>query len=289
MLIDLQLHSTYSDGYLTPTELVKFIARQGIRAVALTDHNTVSGLYEFRRACRSQNIKPITGLELYVKLHRWHFNVLWYNFDDADPVLHNLLRDSQRRRRRNARIILERLVKRGFRIRIDSVLDKYNHYVPINHLVDDILEIPANLAKVKREQNLTEPEEGDFIGEYLRNKSIGVFHESYIDLERVVALKKRLGGQLILCHPAKQLSLSLELFTDLKNAGLDGVEKMTPHHSYGAIMYIQRLSRMLDWTETGGSDFHRFEGRHQPVQHAWEYFSIDSRWLRGVNRIIGKI
>ncbi|MBU4375047.1 PHP domain-containing protein, partial [Patescibacteria group bacterium] len=64
MLIDLQLHSTYSDGYLTPTELAGFLAKQGVKIAALTDHNTVGGLDEFRQACRACKIKPITGVEL---------------------------------------------------------------------------------------------------------------------------------------------------------------------------------------------------------------------------------
>jgi predicted metal-dependent phosphoesterase TrpH len=62
MLIDLQLHSTYSDGYLTPTQIVKFIAKHGIKVAAITDHNTVSGLYEFRNSCKKYKIKPITGI-----------------------------------------------------------------------------------------------------------------------------------------------------------------------------------------------------------------------------------
>ncbi len=289
MLIDLQLHSNYSDGYLRPSEVARYIARQGVKVASLTDHNTVSGMGEFRHTCHHLGIKPVTGLELYVKLHRWNFNVLWYNYDDSDPALHDLLRDSQRRRRRNVRRALQRLVVRGFKIRIDQILDKYNHYVPINHVVGEILGVPGNLAKVKRELNLDEPREGDFIREYLRNKSIGILHESYIDLERVAALKKRIGGQLILCHPAKQLGLSPELFSDFKNAGIDGVEKLSPHHGYDAIMYIQQISRPLDWIETGGSDFHVFEGSRQGIRSAWEYFTIDSRWLRDVEKIIGKI
>lgn len=112
MYIDLQLHSTYSDGYLTPTEVVKFIAKQGVKAAALTDHNTVGGLDEFRLACRQYNIKPITGLEIYVKLHSRRFNIIWYNFDDTDPELHDMLRDSQMRRRRKVRFILNKLVEK---------------------------------------------------------------------------------------------------------------------------------------------------------------------------------
>ena len=62
MLIDLQTHSTYSNGYLTPNELVRFIAKQGVKIAALTDHNTVGELSESRQVYRKYNIKPIMGV-----------------------------------------------------------------------------------------------------------------------------------------------------------------------------------------------------------------------------------
>ena len=121
MLIDLQFHSTYSDGYLTPTELVKFISKQGVKIASLTDHNTVGGLDEFRIACKKYKIKAITGIEIYTKLNNHKFNILWYNFNDSDPKLHNILRDSQLRRRKQFRVLLKKLIKRGYKINITKI------------------------------------------------------------------------------------------------------------------------------------------------------------------------
>jgi len=154
MLIDLQLHSTYSDGYLSPTEVAKFVSKKGVKIAALTDHNTVGGAHEFKKACKQLKIKPITGLELYVKLGSKKFNLLWYNFDETDPELHDMLRDSQRRRRRLFRAALDRLVGNGFMINVDNILDKYNHYVPLNHVVDDLLREGKNVVKMKKELKL---------------------------------------------------------------------------------------------------------------------------------------
>ena len=60
--IDLQFHSTYSDGSLTPTKLVNFLAKQKIKVASLTDHNTVAGLDEFFSACKKKEIKTISGI-----------------------------------------------------------------------------------------------------------------------------------------------------------------------------------------------------------------------------------
>jgi len=286
MLIDLQLHSTYSDGYLTPTELVKFISEQGVKIASLTDHNTVGGLDEFKTACKKYNIKPITGLELYIKLNGKRFNVLWYNFDNNSPGLHKILRNSQIRRHGQTRKILKKLQERGFNIKIDKILDKYTHYTPINHVIDNICSVPANLIKIKKELNNKNPQEGEIIHKYFRNYEIGILRESYIDITRIFKLRKKIGGQIILCHPAKYAYIKKDNWKKFKQMGIDGVEILSPHHSIGAIMYSQYLARELNFIETGGSDFHRHEGNNYLIQNSWQYFKINSKLLKGVDKII---
>ena len=63
MLIDLQLHSTYSDGYLTPNQLADFLSVNNIKVAALTDHNTIGGLDEFKSAFEKKKNKTISGGE----------------------------------------------------------------------------------------------------------------------------------------------------------------------------------------------------------------------------------
>ncbi len=287
MLIDLQTHSTYSDGYLTPTELVKFIAKQGVKIAALTDHNTVGGLGEFRQACRKYNIKPITGLELYVKLGNRRFNVLWFNFDDTDAELHHILRNSQNRRRNKIRQTLLKLEQSGFTIDIEKTLNKYAYYTPINKIIDDVWSIPANRARIKKELNNKKPRENEIIHAYFRDPKISILNESYIEIKKVLKLRKKIGGQIILNHPAKHRYIKKTTWQELKKIGVDGVEVLSPHHSIGAVMYIQYLAHELRFIETGGSDFHRFEGNRHLLQNSWQYFKINSKYLKGIEKIIG--
>lgn len=287
MLIDLQLHSTYSDGYLTPTELAKYISKQGIKVAALTDHNTVSGLPEFCKACQRLNIKPIVGLELYVKMGNKKLNILWYNFDINSPELHDLLRDSQSRRRIIFRNTLLRLKRRGFIINVDKILDKYHHYIPLNHVIDDILAVRKNCLKIKRELKIKEIREEDVISNYLQNPRVGRLVNSYININKISKLKKKLGGKIILCHPAKYGHVKKDLWPQFKKLGVDGVELLSPHHSYGSIASIQHSIREFGFITTGGSDFHRLEKGKVLVKESWKYFRIDSKMLSGVKDIIG--
>lgn len=283
MLIDLQLHSTYSDGYLTPAELVDFLLSNNVSLASLTDHNTIRGQKQFRQACSRNHIRTIPGLEIYTKLNHKRFNVLWYNYRD-DPELHKLLRNSQIRRRNNVRRILNRL---DFRLDVEKTLDKYTIYIPINHIIDDILEDRGNREKIKKELDIKDIRRKDVADNYLLNKDIGVLRESYIDIKRVLKLREKIGGVLVLNHPGKYGNqLDEDFIGRLKELGVDGIEKMSPHHSYGQIMYIQYLTRRYDLVETGGSDFHVSAGNNYPLQNSWEYFGIDDSQLRRIQEII---
>lgn len=287
MLIDLQLHSTYSDGFLTPKELASFLSHQGVKVASLTDHNTVGGLAQFREACAKKGIKAINGMELYVSYKNKKMNMLWYNFDEDDEAMHKVLRNSHVRRRGSVRRILEKLVSRGFKLDIEKVLDKYIRYIPINYIVEDLWENPSNRAKIKKELNKKNPREEDIIFAYFKNPAIGKLRETYIGLETILKLRKKAGGQLILNHPGKYSSIKQKNWGDLKKLGVEGIELISPHHSIGAVMYMQGLAAKLDFITTGGSDFHRHEGDSYLIQNYSQYFRIDSKYLKGVEKIIG--
>ncbi len=286
MLIDLQLHSTYSDGYLTPTEVAEFIAAQKVKIAALTDHNTIRGQHEFARACQKLGLKAIPGLELYARYNHIRFNLLWFNFKD-DPALHNLLRETQIRRKNQLRRILKKLRQLGLQVEIEKTLDKFTHYAPINRIIDELRRWPANCQQFKKELGKKHPREEEIIKHYFYNPKIGILRESYVNVNRVIKLREKIGGQLILNHPAKYSWIKKGFWHKLKVLGFDGIELISPHHSITAVMYMQQLARELDFIETGGSDFHRFEGGDALVQHAWQYLRIDSALLRGIEKIIG--
>jgi len=286
MLIDLQVHSTYSDGYLTPTELAGFLAKNNIKVASLTDHNTLGGQPEFARACQRHKIKTVPGLELYVTLNHRKFNILWFNYRDSSR-LHKILRESQIRRRDKVRKALNRLKRRGLKTNTEETIDKYTHYIPLNQVVWEVFGMPGNKKVITRVLGNKNPREEEIIREYFRNHQFGILNESYINIKRILELRKKVGGQIILNHPGKHNQLGREFLQKLKKLGIDGIEILSPHHSVGAAMYAQQMARELNFIETGGSDFHRHEGGGFPLQNSLEYFRIDSKYLKGVEKIIG--
>lgn len=286
MLIDLQVHSTYSDGYLTPSKLADFLSANNIKIAALTDHNTVGGLDEFKIACENKKIKTINGLELYVKSGHKKFNLLWYNFYKNSADLHDLLRTSQTMRRRQIRNGLMKLKRRGFKIDENLLVDKFNHYIPLNRLIDCIIKIPTNKKIIVKKLKTANPSQDEILINIFKNKAFAKISESYIGLKQILKLRKTIHGQLILNHPGKHNQLDRKFIDSLKTLGIDGLEIISPHHSIGAIMHLQRLAREYKLIMTGGSDFHRFESMSAGLNSCYNYFRIDANYLTGIKKII---
>ncbi|MBI4779470.1 hypothetical protein HY797_03395 [Candidatus Falkowbacteria bacterium] len=287
MLIDLQVHSTYSDGYLTPGQLADFLSANKVKVAALTDHNTIAGLNEFKLACLNKKIKTVSSVELYAKLGHKKFNLLWYNFDKRNPDLHNLLRASQARRRRQIKNALAKLKQRGFKINENRLLNKFNRYIPLNRLIDYIYKIPANKKIIIKKLKITNPSQDEILIKIFKNQAFVKISESYIELKQILKLRKKIGGQLILNHPVKHGCLDKRFIANIKALGLDGMEVVSPHHSLSVIMQLQRLAKKHKLIMTGGSDFHRFELTTASLKSSCDYFKIDSNYLTGIKKIIG--
>lgn len=287
MLIDLQLHSTYSDGYLTPTELADFLLKNQVKIASLTDHNTVGGLDEFKQACQKNKIKAVAGIEIYAKLNRKKFNLLWYNFDDRDPDLHKLLRLSQARRRNQMRRALLKLKKLGLIIDENKILDKYGHYIPLNHIIEDIWQISHNRNKIAERLGAISPRNEEIIKHFFKNREVNKLEESYINLEHILTLRKKIGGQIILNHPGKFRPINLNFIARVKKLGFDGIEVISPHHSISQVMQLQHLARRFNLIMTGGSDYHLDEKAPATIKNVYAYFRIDAKYLNGINKIIG--
>ena len=91
----------------------------------------------------------------------------------------------------------------------------------------------------------------------------------------------------MVCHPAKHHYHENSMWEKLRELGVDGLEILSPHHSYNAIMHLQRVASEYDYITTGGSDFHLEEGGNRAIKNAWQYFKIDHKMLRKIDKIIG--
>ncbi|MDD2681191.1 MAG: PHP domain-containing protein [Patescibacteria group bacterium] len=286
MKIDLQVHSTYSDGYYSPSKLALLLHRYGIEVASLTDHNSIAGQKEFNKACSRYGIKTVPGIEIYTSYKQRTFNLLWYNYNPEAPEFLKMLESTHIRRRRFVKKITLRLRHLGLRFNLGEFIKKHPGYLPTNYLAEAIWEIPSNRSKIKKALNLDAVREDDIIRYCLYPKEGLRLHDARIGLTRILQMRQQIGGQLIICHPALNNKMHGNLVEHLMAAGVDGFELLSPHHSYNDTMRLLPLAERTGAIVSGGTDFHRPASAEGKLRYAWEWFTIRTENLSGVSRII---
>ena len=124
-ICDLHTHSTFSDGTLTPTQLVEEAQRCGLAAVALCDHNTVAGLPEFLAAAESTPVEAIPGIEFSTDYHGTELHVLglFLRPESYGPIT-ELLEDFQTRKDRSNAELVEALSRAGYVLNYEAIKAK---------------------------------------------------------------------------------------------------------------------------------------------------------------------
>jgi len=138
--IDLHVHSTYSDGTLTPKELVILAKKQGLSAMALTDHDTIIGVEEAIDAGEKYNIEIVPGIELSAAYGSKEIHILGLYVDYKDKAFNEALKDLRDiRNERNLKII-DKFKERGIEISFDEMKQLYgNAVITRAHFADYLL------------------------------------------------------------------------------------------------------------------------------------------------------
>jgi hypothetical protein len=246
--IDLHTHSTASDGTLSPAELVREAGKCGLRAVALTDHDTTNGLQEAIEAGRSEGVELIPGCELSVDYPRGHMHILglWL---PAHPeiVRQKLAYLRERRHSRNERII-SKLRKLGLDI----------DYGQVKSLAGDASVGRPHIARVLVGRGYADSVQAAF------DRYIGPGGKAYVPKDKLkpgeaIEVLKREKATVILAHPYSLELEDAELRSEiakLQELGLDGVEVLYPEHGERQTESYRAICRDLDLLQSGGSDFH---------------------------------
>jgi predicted metal-dependent phosphoesterase TrpH len=252
-LIDLHAHTSHSDGSESPSEVVRLAASRGALALAITDHDTVDGLGEARRAAERCGIELISGIEISADHSPGTMHILGYFIDDSSPALRSELeRLRQSRERRNPEIA-ERLRELGFDISYEEVVEVAgNHVVGRPHFARLLVE-KGYATSIK-----------EAFERFLKKGAA-----AYVEKERplpaqAIELIRGAGGVAVLAHP-HQLGLSFQeaerLMAELARAGLDGVEAIYSRHSPRERTAYAEMALRLGLAVTGGSDYH---GSYKP-------------------------
>ena len=171
----------------------------------------------------------------------------------------------------------------GFKINSSKLQKLPSKYCGFKHLNDIIMADPKNRARIKKEikPQFNEPTLFEFINFYFAEGKIAFVPEMHMKINTAdaIAAIRNAGGLPVLAHPGQQLSWQDDhLISKLKNAGLRGLEVISPYHTWHQTEHYQKLANNLNLIITGGSDFHGDLAdktlKTQFVHNAWDYFRV---------------
>lgn len=245
---DLHVHSTFSDGTLTPTEIVKLAKKTELDAFALTDHDTVDGIPEAIEAGNKYGIEVIPGIEISTcyKDKEVHIVGLFIDYENAE-FKHALGNELIRRNQRNLTMI-EKFNEAGFPVSM-TILEE---------MFPDSVITRAHFASymVKKGYVRTNKEAFD---KYLGDGCPLYVPRTKKNVKEAISIIRNAGGAPILAHPILYRLTTGELKNlcqELKEAGLIGIESMYSTYKGFDELTVRKLAHEFDLLESGGSDFH---------------------------------
>ena len=248
---DLHAHTTTSDGKLSPTELVRLAKAQDLKALAITDHDTVEGIAEAKGEADGLSLEIVAGVEVSAHFGDAPVHILGLFVDELDPELNVFFVEASRRRVDRVLQMCQKLEKLGVDIDADAVFAKSSHGTVGRPHVAEVLIESGQVADI--------PEAfGRFLGED------GPAYVGYdkVTLEDAVDLIRRAGGIASLAHPG--LLVDDTPISDMAASGLHALEVYHCDHTPEKVARYERLVQELGLLKTGGSDFHRQTGDTPP-------------------------
>lgn len=253
-IIDLHVHSTYSDGSLTPEQLVTLAGQTGLSAFALTDHDTTDGIDSALQAAKNTGIEVIPGIEFSTRWQHRDIHVLGYFTDWHAPSFQQKLHGFLDARNSRNQKMCERIRERtGFPISVEALTESF----------PDAVITRAHMAAWLVEQGYV-PTRNIAFDKYLGDHASCFVPKEEVTPADAIRLILSHGGIPVLAHPLlyalsrRQIPL---LVGELKAEGLMGIEALYVLNRGSDESFVRSLAQKYDLLITGGSDFH---GKNKP-------------------------
>jgi predicted metal-dependent phosphoesterase TrpH len=241
----LHIHSTASDGEFTPSEVVHFALEQGLAAIALTDHDTMSGVAEAQQAANGTDLEVITGVEVNSEGDWGDLHFLGYYVDPENDFLQGRLQAMRDARIRRARRMIERLRDMGMTLDWDQVQALAS---------GDTIGRP-HLARALLDRGYIETVREAF-DRFIGNDGPAYVPRLRLTPPEVIQAITQAGGVPVIAHPVHSGMVAVRRIPEFVGYGLRGIEVYYPHHSPEDVEMLQGLCREYGLLATGGSDFH---------------------------------
>jgi len=244
-MIDLHIHSVYSDGTMTPARIVDEAKRRGVTRLAVCDHNVVAGTLEAKPLAEDAGLKFIPGVEIDAMLMGRDAHILCYGADLTDENLLVRIRHARARLDWMSDELLRRMLP-------DFPGLDYAEYEALAH---DSAQGGWKLLQYLKAKGVTRALD-DALPYYF---DYGVTYESagFDPAEEVISAIHAAGGCAVLAHPGVTFKdAALTAVERAAEMGIDGVERFYPRHSGRLTWLLGNLAERLGLSTTSGSDCH---------------------------------
>lgn len=241
--MDLHLHSTASDGTLSPVDVVRRAAETGLAGLSLTDHDTTAGVEEARAEAERQGLRFLVGAELSANEPGSSVHLLAFGFSPADGNLQGFFRRYDEDRRARGRAMVDRLCDLGVLITYEDVEVQHGAAAPTRAHVARALVAGDH---VSREQEAFE--------RYLSRGRPAFVEKRRVSPRDVFEMVHGAGGVVLLAHPGR--THGPDDVRRWADEGLDGVEVLHPANPPAVRSRMRALAAELGLLASGGSDCH---------------------------------
>lgn len=252
--VDLHVHSTASDGTLTPSEVIKLAKEIDLRAVALTDHDTIDGVKEALSAGRELGIEVIPGVELSCSYNNKEIHMVGLFINHNDAFFCEKLDELKITRDNRNYEMADKFKEMGIPITFEEIRAHY----------PDAIITRAHFASYLYEQGYVSSVK-DAFDRYLNDNGPCFVPRYKMPASETIRLIHEAGGIAILAHPILyrmgNQALS-EMVESLAKCGLDGIEAIYSTYTPSDESLIRRLAKTNNLVLSGGSDFH---GANKPA------------------------
>lgn len=267
--IDLHVHTTASDGTCTPEGVVRLASEQGLAAIAITDHDTVSGYAEAAQAGKNLGVEIVPGIEISTKF-KGAVHILGYYIDPDAPELKSVLdwvvedRDSRNRK------MAELMAADGIPVSYEMMRQRFGEVIGRPHFARMLIEL-GYAADMR-----------DAFDRYVEKGRRYYMPRSILSIERSIEVIVKAGGIPVLAHPYQYRLEEPELrglIEHCMGSGLMGMECRYSGYDSVQSARLERLAEEYGLIKTGGSDFHGANKPHIALGNGTGGLSVPYEFL----------
>jgi 3',5'-nucleoside bisphosphate phosphatase len=256
---DLHLHTYYSDGTQSPTEVIRWANEHGLKTIAITDHDGIDGIEEATLAAKEFGIKVIPGIEIsaqtdeHIGLH-----ILGYDIDTNNQQLRKACETMRKKRKIRNELLMKALNRLGYKLEWEDLNLRPGQ---------DYLGKPQFAMAMVNKGYFKTPKEAFGLKGAFGSKEIRKIKKEKVSDAEAINIIQGAGGMAVLAHPAKishigepgtpEFYSKLDsILSELKLMGLGGLECVYPEHTDEQTIQFTIMSHRHGLKVTGGSDYH---------------------------------